>query len=362
MPDDGDLTLKVGGQVIGGWTSIRVTAGIERCPRDFEIGMSERYPGELAAVTAAPGDPCEVRIGGDLVVTGYVDRLLPVLDATLDSGQHSIQVVGRGKCQDLVDCSAEWPSNQVSNSSILSIAQKLAAPYGITVAGIGSMGNPVPQFNIIWGETAYEVIERVARYEALLVYESPEGTLVLSQVGTASHASGVKQGQNVQRAAPIFAMDQRYSEYVARMLGFSLTDIAGTGDIIETVVDKAVPRHRLLYVIAEAGDTANFTITKQRAEWEAARRAGRSWNVTATVDSWRDTAGTLWTPNQLAPVDLPALKVPNQNWVIGEVSYIRDAQGTRADLTLMPPDAFQPAPFLLVPFLRGVDTPDAGAP
>lgn len=357
MPDDGDLTLKAAGQKIGGWTAVRVTAGIERCPRDFEIRMTERYPGELAAVTVAPGDPCEVRIGGDLVVNGYVDRLMP----TIEDNEHSITVVGRGKCEDLVDCSAEWASNQVSNASILSIARKLAAPYGITVEGLGDMGNPVPQFNIIWGETAYEVIERVARYEALLVYESPEGNLVLSRVGSASHASGFTQGRNVQRASPIFAVDQRYSEYVARMLDFSLADVAGVGDIIETVADKAITRHRLLYIIAEAGDTENFAITRQRAEWEAARRAGRSWNVTLTADSWRDSAGKLWTPNQFAPVDLPTLKVPKQDWVIGEVSYIRDARGTRADLVLMPPDAFQPAPFLLVPFLRGVDAP-AGAP
>lgn len=356
MPDDGDLTLKAGGQVIEGWTSVRVTAGIERCPRDFAVSMTARYPGELETVTVAPGDPCEVRIGGDLVVTGYIDRLLP----TLEAGEHTIQVVGRGKCEDMVDCSAEWPSNQISNSSILSIAQKLAAPYGISVEGIGDMGNPVPRFNVIWGETAYDVIERVARYEALLVYESPSGSLVLSRVGSASHASGFTEGQNVQRAAPIFAADQRYSEYVARMLDFSLADIAGVGDIIETVVDKGIKRHRLLYVIAEGGDTANYAITRQRAEWEAARRAGRSFNVTVTVDSWRDSAGKLWTPNQFAPVDLPTVKVAKQNWVIGEVSYIRDERGTRADVTLMPPEAFQPAPFLLVPFLRGVDTPDAG--
>lgn len=358
MPDDGDLTLEAGGQVVGGWTSVRVTAGIERCPRDFAIGMTERYPGEIADVTVAPGDSCIVRIGGDLVLTGYVDRVMPVLDA----GQHMVTIVGRGMCEDLVDCSAEWPSNQVSNASILSIAEKLAAPYGITVDGVGDMGNPVPQFNIIWGESAYEVIERVARYEALLVYESAAGHLVLSGVGNASHASGFAQGYNVQRAAPIFAVDQRYSQYVARMLDFSLADIAGVGDIIETVVDKAIKRHRLLYIIAEAGDTENFAITRQRAEWEAARRAGRSWNVGLTADSWRDSAGKLWTPNQIAPVDLPTLKIAKQNWVIGEVSFIRDAHGTRADLVLMPPDAFQPAPFLLVPFLRGVDSPDGSGP
>ncbi|MDE2165529.1 MAG: hypothetical protein KGJ66_04235 [Alphaproteobacteria bacterium] len=359
MPDDGDLTLTVNSQRLNGWTSVRVTAGVERCPRDFEIGMTERYPGEFSSVIVRPGDPCEVRIGGDLVVTGYVDRFMPVLDA----GQHAIQVAGRGTCGDLVDCAAQWPSNQVVNATILSLATKLAAPYGIQVEAIGDMGEPVPQINIIWGETAYSVIERVARYEAILVYESPEGKLVLAPIGSASHASGFAQGKNVQRAAPFFSCDQRYSEYVVRTLAFDLNDIAGTGDILETVVDDAMaalkrrdgsPRERVRYIIAEQGDYYSWPITKKRGQWEAARRAGRSFRVELTADSWRDSAGKLWTPNQFAQVELPALKLPSVNWLIGEVSFIRDAQGTRADVTLMPPDAFKPEPFLLQPLLPDV--------
>lgn len=359
MRDDGDLSLKVNNQLLGGWTSVRVTASLERCPRDFEIGMTERYPGEFNSVIVRPGDPCEVRIGGDVVLTGYVDRYLPVLDKT----EHRIEIAGRGMCEDMVDCAALWPNNQVSNVTIVSLAQKLAEPYGVTVKAIGDLGAPVPQINIIWGESAYEVIERVARYEAVLVYESPEGNLVLSNIGSARHASGFAQGLNVQRAAPFFSCDQRYSEYVVRTLAFNLNDIAGVGDVLETVVDDAMsslkradgtPRERVKYIISEQGDYYSWPITKKRGQWEAARRAGRSYRVMLTADSWRDRAGKLWTPNQFALVELPALKLPQANWLIGEVSFIRDAQGTRADVTLMPPDAFKPEPFLLQPLLPDV--------
>ncbi|WP_422449499.1 phage baseplate assembly protein, partial [Thermoanaerobacterium sp. DL9XJH110] len=40
-----ELILTVGGRELSGWTEVRVTRGIERCPSDFQIGMTERFPG-----------------------------------------------------------------------------------------------------------------------------------------------------------------------------------------------------------------------------------------------------------------------------------------------------------------------------
>ena len=351
--DDGDLTLIAGGQSLSGWTFIRVTAGIERFPRDFEIGMTELFPGELAAVSVKPGDPCTVKIGTDTVITGYVDGVLPSITAR----QHSIRVIGRGKCQDLIDASAEWPSNQIMSSDVLSIAGRLSKPYGITVAALDPVGAPIPQLPLQWGTSVYNVLEQICRYKALLVYEGPEGQLLLARAGTAAHASGFAEGKNVERAAATFRMDERYSEYVVRMMNFSIMpEIQTVGDIIEIVADKAVPRHRRLYIIAESGDTPDYSIAKQRGLWEAARRAGRSFNVQITTDSWRDQAGMLWTPNQLAPIDLPTLKIMT-SWLIGEVTFRRDAAGTHADLLLMPKEAFMPEPFLLTPIFRDVASP-----
>ncbi len=363
MSHKDDLALKVAGQMLSGWTSVRVTASVNCCPRDFEIGMTERYPGEFNGVSVSPGDACEVFIDADRVVTGYVDRIQPMIT----SNEHSIVVVGRGQCADLVDCSAEWPSNQVANATLLSLAQKLADPFGIAVEAIGDLGEVIPQFNIIWGETSYQVVERVARYEGLALYETPGGNLMLSIVGTERHASGFAEGVNVERAVANFGVDQRYSAYVVRLLGFTDPDTSGGGtDIIEVIADKAMaalklrngdPRARLLYIVADAGDHTDILTARKRGLWEAAFRAGRSLNVTLTADNWRDAAGALWTPNQLASVQLPHLKLPDVSWVIAEVVFRRDALGTHADVVLMPKEALQPEPFLLAPIPRDVVTP-----
>lgn len=345
-----DLTLVTGGRKLSGWQGVRVTRGIERMPSDFDIVYTERFPGETDAVVVKPGDACELRIGGDLVITGYIDRFIP----SISPAAHTLRVIGRGKCQDLVDCSAEWPSNQISSADVLSIAQKLAAPYGITAKALSDVGEPIPQINLMWGETPYQVIERIVRARALLAYDGPDGNLILSRVGSERHRTGFEQGVNIEAAQAMFGMDLRFSEYVVRRLSMSSVSETGSdGDILVTVTDKAVPRNRKRYIIAETGIEA-AGLSQRRGLWEAARRAGRSYYVMLTTSTWRDGDGMLWTPNRRASLKAPALKIDSVDWVISEVTYRRDAQGTHADLILMPPDAFEPMPVVLNPTLADV--------
>ena len=72
-----EVTLTLGDRIASGWTDIRISRGIERLPSDFQIAMTELYPGEDPVVVAEPGMPCVVKIGDAPVITGYVDRYIP---------------------------------------------------------------------------------------------------------------------------------------------------------------------------------------------------------------------------------------------------------------------------------------------
>lgn len=349
-----DLTLIVGNRKISGWTDIRVTRGAERLPNDFEISMTERFPGELNAWILQPGDACKIVLGSDLVITGYIDRYIQ----SMSGSGHTIHVLGRGKCCDLVDCAAEWPNSQITGSSAFQIAQKLAAPYGIQVVCDVSNLPPVTQFNLIIGETAFEIIEMICRAASLLSYELPDGTLNLTRIGDTSAASGIQEGINVQEVSYMRSLDNRYSEVKAFLNSVDqLGDIGLDGNLLTTVEDPNVPRHRMMIVIAE-GRGYGEDIAKQKALWEVKRREGRSSVVTVKVDSWRDSAGKLWAPNTLVPVlDLPSLHLKASGWVIGEVTYNLDEErGTTADLLIMPPDAYALEPILLMPVPADVPT------
>jgi prophage tail gpP-like protein len=356
-----DLTLEVGGRALSGWTGVRVTRGIERMPSDFSIELTELHPDDVDSFTVQTGEFCVVKLGKDPVVTGYIDRV----GMLLDRAQHSITVSGRGKCADLVDCSAEWPGGQISSTSTRDIASKLAEPYGapgqaISVTLHGDDTIKIPVQNLILGETPYQIIERVCRFAALLAYETADGNLLLTRAGDGEAASGVEQGRNVQRAAIEYSMDQRYSEVLGYIQSFdALSDLGDTGNLQFVATDPNITRHRRLSVIAEPGDSLGFPVLEQRVKWEIARRFGRSRALHVTVDSWRDAAGKLWEPNTLAPIYLPALKLAKDKWLITEVTYNRSLDGgTTADLVMMPRSAFLPQPVVLLPSLAGVDQQD----
>jgi prophage tail gpP-like protein len=347
------------GAALTGWTSVRVTRGIERMPADFGISLSERYTDDLA-VSVSPGDAFQLLLGSDVVMTGYVDTV----NIQLGPQTHTLTVAGRSKCADLVDCSAEWPGMQIMNADLLQIAAQLVQPYqGVTVLSNLSGLPLVQQLNILFGETPWSILERIARFSAALVYDDPDGNLVITRVGTMLAAAGFQEGINVETASVNYSMLDRFSEYLAVQQAFdTLSDLSGGSmNVISTLEDSTVPRHRQHVIIAENLSAPGLDIAAQRAAWEMNRRTARGAAVTLTTDSWRDASGVLWTPNTLAHVQLPTLKMPDAMLLIGEVTYRLDSQGTHADLTLMAPDAFAPQPYFLQPQYQDVLPVNAGA-
>lgn len=341
------LSLNIGNHNWVGWQRIAVTRSMDTVPASFDLQVTEHYP-DTADLVAKPGDPCQIKIGGDLVLTGYVDRYSAIVSAH----DHTVRIIGRSKSADLVDCSAIPPGGannptMVSSGTALSIIQQLAEPYGVTVNSIAGPGRQINQFQINLGETAWERIDWATRISHLVAYDMPDGSIVLAEAGKEQMASGFSQGVNIEQAAVNYSMDERFSEYEGHFLStMAFGSDAGVNSpmIGQIVRDSDVPRFRKRYIISEQTEMGQ-PIAYDRAVWEMNRRKGRSFAVTVTADAWRDSAGTLWAPNHQAPITLPALKVdPGKHWTIGQVTYLRDETGQHAILVLMPPEAFLPEP------------------
>ena len=345
------LSLIVNGQTWTGWQRVAVTRSMDMIPASFVIQVTEKYP--LAPdISFMPGDNCQVMIGSDLVITGYIDRYTAMIQAD----NHTVRIDGRSLSEDLVDCSAflgdpASPSFQVLGGTALSIAQQLAQPYNVTISGLD--GAQIPQFNINLGETVWEIIDRLLRFSQLIAYDLPDGSVIFDQAGTGTMASGFAQGVNVEQATVVYSMDQRFSEYEAHILSSTFfNDPQGLqatfgGD----AEDPGVPRFRKRYILSEQTFQGQ-SIAQQRAQWECNRRWGRSQSVIVRCDGWRDSGRTLWTLNNTAPVYIPAVKIDQQGWIIGACTYLRDETGQHALVTMLPPEAFSPEPIGdLTPFL-----------
>lgn len=376
--DPNQLTLVVAGQQLTGWTDVMVRRGIELIPSEFDIAMTEKYPGQASQIVVQPGQPFVLMIGSDVVMTGYVDRYGAEKTAT----GHQVRASGRGKMQDAVDCSAGiYPADgapgyatrgaQITTSDLLSLANDLLSPFGITASSltgdnvpvsVATTGAPV-QFALVLTETPYEIIQRVANYAGVLAYEGTDGNLILANVATGKHASGFQQGINAQVFGSVFSMNERYSIYLPVLMSTNQLSDLGTGGItMPPAYDTQVPRFRPLIVVSSQSQYG-VPIAEKRAQWEAARRWGRSQKLAILCDNWRDVSGALWTPNFTASAVFPDVKVSAPAWVVSEVVFGRkEGEGTTAQVVMMPKDAFLPEPSILQLFdwQIGQELPPAG--
>lgn len=356
QPSD-DVSIVVGNLKISGWTEVQIRCGVEIMPWAADLIATEWQPESQTDVTINDGDPCQIYIGSDLVLTGYVvtvDR-----EMTLDS--HMVHVAVASKSIDLVDSAAEIATYQLNSMNALAIIQKLAATAGISVFSIAGAGNvDIQIFSIILSETAYEAIERVCRLANCLFYDRPDGNITLAPVGTTVIPSAFSQGVNIEAARARSSQAGRFASIQAIIqTPLVLTQPPTSSDYVSEFGAKTAPVNavgydngitrpwRKMLVPVESGDDGNFDYAKRRVQWEANRRYGRSQVIELTCDSWRDRGGSLWAPNTLAQVSLRALKRDGIEWLITELVFRRDGGGTHCDITLMPELAMMPEPILL---------------
>jgi prophage tail gpP-like protein len=359
--DNHELLLIVDGKKFGGWLDVRVSRGIERAAADFEIKASQRWPGLDGRFAIAEGATCEIWIGqtasagtpvGDKVLTGYVD----LVDIERDANNAHLTIAGRSKTADLVDCSPDFETTELAGLDLAAVARKVAQPFGIQV----DARDTGPAFQVAAahkGETAWKLIERLARQRQLLVMDDPEGRLVLTRLA-AERADDelVHPADGLRRIGTKRDASKRFSIYkvkaqaggTTRWAGIGSVDGAAGGDIASAVahveggaLDTGVKRYRPKTVLSEGAAKKEGALA--RAQWEARRNMGRALTVRATRVGWRQKSGKLWTPNTLVRV-----KVPNANLeaelALSEVTYRKGADGTLVELELASPEAFTPEP------------------
>lgn len=346
-----DLELTCNGQVHAGWESMRITRSMEHCANSFELAVSELWPGQASTYNVMPGMPCQVRLAGTTVISGYVDDVNLVLDAQ----QHGVSVSGRDKAADLVDCSAVVKGGQWLGQRVEAIAAQLAKPFGIKVTAAVKTGKPLASFALQEGETAFDAIDRAARMRALLLVSDAKGGLVITRASTDVVATALVMGVNVLHASVKMSLRERFSLYIAKgqkspayawspgsgSPGASAAVVASTvkaaAQVRAEATDPEVPRYRPMIITGECQDVD--ASLKQRVQWEANVRAARSVEVVVRVAGWAHADG-IWEPNKLVQVSLPALRIQRQKLLVKACQYSLGHEGSITELTLTRPDAF----------------------
>jgi prophage tail gpP-like protein len=211
---DNRVTLTVNNMEYGGWKSVEITADLERQFRTFKLDITWQWPGQTVAKPIKPGDPCEVRIGQDLLLTGYVFKA-PI---RYDGRQISLSIEGSSKTQDLVDCAASNKPNQWQEQPLLSIVQALAMEYSLMVVNEIPETARLSKHTIVPGETVFQSIDRLLSLLRVFSTDDEQGRLVLAKPGSGGRASDVLElGKNILSASAPMDQSQVFSEY--RVIG-----------------------------------------------------------------------------------------------------------------------------------------------
>lgn len=334
------VTLSVNGLDYAGWKKVQISAGIERQARDFSLSITWQWPGQAVAMPIRQGDRCEVRIGGELVLTGWVFAA-PV---SYDAGQVTQGVSGRSLTADLIDCAAINTPGQWRGQSAQHVIRALAEPYGLEVVSEIAETAQISDHSIEPGEKVFESIDRLLTLLRVFSTDDARGRVVLAKPGSAGRAADVLElGRNLLSADARLDFSGVFSEYrcIGQQSGSDEQSGSAASEVAASAADASVGRRRVL-VINESGQMT-AELAAARVNWERANRLSKALAVTYKVQGWRQSTGALWRHNMIVRVIDPVLGF-DRDMLISEIAYSLDDQGTVATLTVAPPEGFEPEP------------------
>ncbi|RMQ48620.1 Bacteriophage Mu P [Pseudomonas cichorii] len=334
------VTLTVGNMDYGGWKSVSISAGIERQARSFNVSITWQWPGQSTSRPISQGERCEVRIGGELILSGWVFAT-PI---SYDGKQITLTISGRSLTADLIDCAALNKPVQWKKQSVLSIVKALAGPYGVGVVSEIAETGKISDHTLEPAETVFKSIDRLLTLFRIFSTDDEKGRLVLAMPGSQGRAvDRLEVGQNILSATAPLDFSGVFSEYrvIGQRSGNDQTFAKDASEVSALAVDGRIKRKRVLIIHESAPVTPE--LAQSRANWERVNRMGKAQVTTYKVQGWRQSNGDLWRHNMLVRVVDPVVGF-DQDMLISEIAYTLNEQGTVTTLVVGPPETFDAEP------------------
>lgn len=332
-----NVAIKVNGNIFDRWTYLELTKSIEMISGQFVIRNARGKPLPIVS-----GDQVEVLLYGQTVIKGWVDKS----SYTLTETNSDVSITGRDFSADLIDCSAVTTTNAFYNITFKSLAEKLLKPFGIPLKIESTRANKIIPKVSLQQDSVFQTLERESRKVGVLIYSDYSGSLVIADIGTRVVNTRLMMPGNMISVNDTKDLSQRFSKYIvkARQSSSNSLSYEQQTQVVATAEDRNVKRYRPLIIIGESN--MNWSQAKDRVQWEAAVRAGRTDELSCRVDSWVDSSNKLWEINTLVSVFVNDLNI-NKQFVIKTVKFNYDSQeGIVADLTLVDKDVLKPEPIV----------------
>jgi prophage tail gpP-like protein len=336
-----DIVLLVSGQEYSGWTNIQVVRSLDTLADTFDLGLVSRGSSDPPPHDLAEGDECEVLYGSETLISGWIDAI----DEGYTNNSSTLVINGRSRAGDLVDSSAvhkPW-----RKTPLLKIAQDLCKPFKIEVSSDLSDLPTETLFKLSEGETVFAAIDRLARDHGMRVISKSDGSLLITRTGLIRFPNvAIEHGVNVVSGGFRRSMEERHNPYIFKAQLAANDEVNGFAASLKyEVLDEGVDRYRPL-VVERDGQRGSKAL-QEAAEWERNTRAGKARQLSYEVfnpndkkRNWENAEG-LWEPNTIVTVRDGYYQIDGE-FLITEVRFTLDSNGTKTALRLTAPEAYQP--------------------
>jgi prophage tail gpP-like protein len=347
------IRLVVNGVEYVDWTAADVSMRLDALSRTFgfeAVGVAAgRLPFE-------GGEPCEVWVDGEKVLTGSIE----LVNMTCDANEHRIDVQGRDLTGDFIDSDVSVIDELNTDGLTLKrIIEIVLAHIGSTLSVVD---NAAPKaFNIAEdgispepGDNAFDYCETLARKRQVLLTGNAHGNVVIDNNvglmvdGVLQHRAG-DPTNNVTRCELSKDSTGRFNLYY---LTSQLNPLAiqHAGDIPNAAIveqtgattDDRIRLGRQMVLVSESMYSA--AEAEARVWWEYLARWARSFLYVATVVGFRHQGGELWEPNTIISVDDEYANI-DARLLVAAVRFAENStDGAVTELTCLRGNAFAAAP------------------
>lgn len=336
----------VQGERLTGWKSVKINKTMESLSGSFSLTLIERENIDRLINTQ---ELLQVYIDDVKLMTSFIDTIFPVVNPSVNI----LTVGGREITADLIDCSAINTPGTWNNITVTRLIENLLAPsssqsFLMTISSEVVFTKKIKKFSINIGDTVFDALQKICSIEGVIPITDANGDVILIDAGEASGSTvdALIYGENVCEARGVINYKERFSHYSVK--GETSSSGGGWGSSSANIIgaygeaiDENITRFRPLQIKSE--DNTDNAFALKRASWEAQVRAGKSQKLTVTVPEWRQSDGTLWEVNKVAPVIIKPLRVETALLIVS-LTYELNDSGRYTNINLAPPDIFQPEP------------------
>lgn len=260
---------------------------------------------------------CQVYIGGELVVNGTIEKILPTLTKTTNI----VKVQARSKTGVLVDCNFEKSDFPIEykNADLEEISNGVISKFGLSTSfpdGAGATfekaGPKSPTDKI------FNFLQNLAKQRGLLMGQTSQGNLLFRKPNTtgAVVAELIEGHQGILISSASYDGTKRFSSY--DVFGQEAGKNDNFAQLIAEISKKPIVTESqsitdpTVYAIRPKSIQANDT--NQGNIEDAARRAltsdiAESINIPLGYEGWLRPDGELWRENDLILVQAPSIMV-----------------------------------------------------